>query len=1233
MTIHQHPSPDTHHPSPNTHHLSPITLLVLVFLLLCLTATAQPRVRITNFDRELSGGGKKITGIQQCPLGIICFSTWDGLYRFDGYRFTTAAITPGDGSDLANSRLDDIALDAQGRIIVRSYDKNYVFNPELRQFKLLNQHINWHTFGEDHNHHYPFTRDGYHLMVDNHQLLWTDTPDGQPQVLADSLALAYVDHQGVVWAMTQRTMQLIRIIVDREQTWYIDKGTSVLTVYRDAQNRLWQGNNDGSIALRDENGQLQGYLSPTGDISGAKHTIGRAYCFTQTRDGHIYIGTREDGLYELTPDGQRFHLQHFMPEQGNAYSLSDKSVYALLCDSRGRLWVGTYKGGLSIMTRDANGHARFLHRNNGHPNLLPCDRENSIRSITQMGSVIVLGTTNGIYTVSSNFKDLKQARFYHSTRIPDDATTLSSNEVTNVKYIKGQGLFVCTRLQGVNIVWEKDGTAESLLLKDNIHFHHWSEGSGLLSDDVFEVSPAANGKLWVAYTNALGLIEPKTMQTQNFLVDYTHMVNSSLTPLAFMDNGNLFGATKDGLQMTNVHRLHSNKYCPPLLITSLRSHNQDIHFTFGSDTLRLAKNERDFAIEFTALSTEGTENIEYRYRMKEDKNGWISLGRERTINFHGLKGGTYHLWVSSSNNDGIWTGNDRMITIIIARTFWETGWAWLLYFLLAFFIVTATVTVVLYVYRLHMNVDFEKQMAELKLRFFTDISHDLRTPLTLIEGPVSEMLRDDTQTDKSKGYLTLIHNNTQRMLTLVNQILDFRKVQNGKMRLFVERLNLEEELRKIMNDFSFLASEHHIKLELQNPSGEETTVWGDRDKLQKIFFNLLSNAFKYTPQGKEIWIELQQDADTVTASVCDTGKGMKQSTIEKLFSRFETVLKDNYGLSSTGIGLSLVKELTTLHHGQIQIESEEGKGSRIILTFKKGNSHFLHDENTELMEPRQQADADDTAASDTAASDTATGKKQLLIAEDDAEMLQFVTDILSQDYQVITAADGEEALRKAHETTPDLIISDIQMPRMDGWQLVAAIKADVETSHLPVVLLTAKTSPDDRIRGAELGVDDYITKPFNTDYLRLRIRTILDNLQRRQAKNFSDTLHGGIHLELPEDNSGVQQRMMQEDANMMNKLRDFMEEHLSDNLPIQDMAEHVGMSRTLFYNKIKSLTGLTPLDFYRKYHVERAAQMIRSKGYTASEACYSTGFSDPKYFSRVFKKFMGMTPTEYRNGE
>ena len=809
----------------------------------------------------------------------------------------------------------------------------------------------------------------------------------------------------------------------------------------------------------------------------------------------------------------------------------------------------------------------------------------------------------------------------------------------SVSYIEGQGLFVCTSHAGLCRATSKE------LLHDDLEFETWNTERGAPSDQTLQVFADDDRQVWVIYEQGFSRLDVATMTSTDFMENATPHRHTLAVPVRLSDGSVCLPAT-DGLLKTSLHTLGHQPGNTPILITALTANGSSVPYSLNADTLRLTKEQRNFTIEFAAVEMAGTEHVEYAYRLEGRDRQWNTTGRNRTLSFFNLGAGTYRLLIRATDNDRHWSQQARRVTIVVEPTFWETPWAWLLYAVAGLLLLGAVILIVMYIYRLRLNADFEQRMTEMKLRYFTNLSHELRTPLTLIEGPVTEMLEDTTLPERQRGYLSLVHHNARRMLTLVNQILDFRKIQNSKMTLLVERLDLRKELEEVMGDFRYLARDQQTDFTLVDLTDGDHYVWGDRDKTQKIFFNLLSNAFKYTAPGQRIWIELSGDGQTLSAAVCDTGKGIPQHALSRLFARFETLVGDNYMKSSTGIGLSLVKELATLHHARLSVESREGEGSRFKVTFLKGSQHFQHDGHVEFAKPANRQPSQAPSEEQPAGGQPAPaplqeehegGTTTIMIVEDDAEMLQFVSGILSADYRVLQAVDGQDGLEKAGEAQPDLIISDVNMPRMNGWQMVEALKSGRETSHIPIVLLTANSTQEDRIRGAALGVDDYVVKPFSTKYLRVRVAAIVQK-QRQQQQRFMDnyTLPQPaevVKVELPSDNSGVERRLVQMDTDMMEKLKDFMELHLSESTSVQDMAAHVGMSRTLFYNKIRTITGLTPIDFYRKYHIERAAQMMRVEGMTVAEACYSTGFSDPKYFSKVFKKYIGITPSEYRSGK
>lgn len=1208
--------------------MTKIRLLILFCsFLLAHALSAQPVVSVTDFSGKDALEGNLVTGLTTDRRGLLWVSTWGGLYRYDGYRFVCYKIRPGDGNQLDNSRIDDVQQDIHGNLVCRSYEDYYLFDFGTNKFHRLAGakgmkagRSRLYFSGE-------FRREGFRLKVESGQLLWHNPKDGQWHSLIGHVKQARVTSSGVVWAVMDDG-SFKRIIARRRYLELVDTSHNVLTLHRDKKGHIWQSNLDGSVLLRNGTGQQIGYLTRSGQVTPVKSEVSRIYTIDSDQQGNVYLGTRDEGLFKLTPTGQGYSVSHYRNSADNPYSLSNDEIFSVFCDGD-VVWVGTLRGGLNLMTTE-NEKTIFLHSGNRCRNFPGYEQLYGIRSMTKVGDVMVMASSDGIFTFQDNLAAPEKIRFYHSRRIKDDPHSLASNGTLAVNNIEGLGVFVCTSHAGLCRL-----TSDNLL-QDNLRFETWNTEAGAPSDRTLQAFTDSIGQLWVIFEKGISKLNPQTMTSVDYMADaITHSWSLPVT----LDNGQTYFATEQGLVAANLPQMRHQAEQSPILITSLTANGKNVDYSLNSNTIVLAKDQRNFTIEFAALAMSGTDHVEYAYQLEGRDRDWIKTGTHRTLSFFNLAAGTHRLLIKATDNHRTWGNQVRHVTIIVQPTFWETPWAWLLYALMGLAALALMLLVVMYIYRLRLNADFEKRLTEMKLRYFTNISHDLRTPLTLIEGPVSEMLQDQALTEQNRDYLTLIRSNTHRMLTLVNQILDFRKIQNSKMHLLIERLDLKAELTEVMDDFRYLAKDHQIDFTLKDHTQEAAFVWGDRDKVQKIFFNLLSNAFKYTAYGKQIWIEIESDADTISASVCDTGKGMPQHVIGKLFARFETILTDNYMKSSTGIGLSLVKELAGLHHAVLQVESKEGEGSRFKVVFLRGNHHFQNDDYTEMITSTNRslsADAGQTEPSPESESAEDSAIVRIMVVEDDAEMLRFVSGILVADYDIIQAADGQDGLEKAVSQQPHLIISDVNMPRMNGWQMVETLKQQTATSHIPVVLLTANSALDDRIRGAAEGVDDYIVKPFSTEYLRVRIAAILKKQQQQQQHYLEQFARSGAAAaqDTSQEQDSVEERRLSEiDSNMMRQLHTFMEEHLADNLPIQSLAEHVGMSRTLFYNKIRSIAGLTPVDFYRRYHVERSAQLMRDQGLTVSEACYRTGFSDPKYFSKVFKKFMGITPSEYRSGK
>ena len=617
------------------------------------------------------------------------------------------------------------------------------------------------------------------------------------------------------------------------------------------------------------------------------------------------------------------------------------------------------------------------------------------------------------------------------------------------------------------------------------------------------------------------------------------------------------------------------------------------------------------------------EKLEYAYRLRGVSEKWTYINQNHTASFVNLPAGNFILEVKSTNGDGVWVENITALAIHVEPTFWETKWAWMVYAFLILITIFIVSGILVYTLNLRRKVDFEQQLTNLKLRFFTDISHELRTPLTLIANPIEEVINNESLSQEGHENMITAKRNTDRMLKLINQILDFRKIQNNKMKLYIEQVDVLPLFKQTFENFSSIAHQKDIHFELNCPQ-EYQTIYTDIDKLEKILFNLLSNAFKYTPNGKSILITVTFDKNALNFSIKDEGKGFDLYQIDTLFKRFETLGQKDNNLSS-GIGLSLVKELVHLLHGSIKVDSTLGKGSVFEVSLPINYDAFKSDENIEfIMDDSQQTTTSYKIPENISPTEGTDKNIDILIVEDNEELRHFLVNMLQKDYRILEAADGKSGLDLTVSAMPDLIISDIMMPVMDGIELLEAVKKNHDISHIPFILLSAKASLDDRIQGLEYGADDYITKPFSSSYLKARISSLLK--QRDALRRHFTRKSGDISPSIPQ--------ITHFDETFINQIVQAVEEGLQNpDFKIEDLADSMNLSRTVFYRKIRSLLGVSPIDFVRDMRIKRAVQLLDSEAYTISEVAYMSGFSSPQYFNRVFKNIMNCTPTEYKTSK
>ena len=802
---------------------------------------------------------------------------------------------------------------------------------------------------------------------------------------------------------------------------------------------------------------------------------------------------------------------------------------------------------------------------------------------------------------------------------------------------------------------------------------------GLSSDVLLSIREDHKQNLWISTENGICKFVPSGERFENYDErSISFRVRFSEAASTLTSGGDMLFGTSNGLFMFTPDSIRKSSYVPPVVFSKLMVANEDVIPGERSilkvdldDTqeLVLSHDENIFSVQYAALDYTNPQNIQYAYILDGFEKQWTFADRQRSVTYTNLPKGDYIFRVRSTNSDGVWVDNERILNITILPSFWETPLAYVLYVCFVLLIIFVAVYILFTIYRLKHEVSVEQQISDIKLRFFTNISHELRTPLTLIAGPVEQVLKNDKLPADAREQLVVVERNTNRMLRLVNQILDFRKIQNKKMKMQVQQLNVVAFVRKIMDNFESVAEEHNIDFLFQTEK-EALNLWVDADKFEKIVFNLLSNAFKYTPNGKMITVFIREDEGTVSVGVQDQGIGIAENKRKSLFVRFENLVDKNiFNQASSGIGLSLVKELVEMHKATISVDSRLGEGSCFKVDFLKGKEHYnssvefiLEDSvaplsmerivdiaNSSLQTEAAIADAPDLEVSAVKEeAEESSSKELMLLVEDNQELRSFLRSIFASTYRVVEASDGMEGWSKALKYLPDIIISDVMMPEKDGIEMTRELRADMTTSHIPIILLTAKTTIESKLEGLEYGADDYITKPFSATYLQARVENLL--MQRKKLQNFyRDSLtHVTVsetpvaqgetltdHASTGPESSAAEEPAMPEmspnDRKFMDKLVDLMEQNMDNGeLVVDDLVRELAVSRSVFFKKLKTLTGLAPIEFIKEMRIKRAAQLIETGEFNMTQISYMVGINDPRYFSKCFKAQVGMTPTEYR---
>ncbi|MDD3322023.1 MAG: two-component regulator propeller domain-containing protein [Paludibacter sp.] len=1056
---------------------------------------------------------------------------------------------------------------------------------------------------------------------------------------------ACTDKQGILW-LCSRSHGLEKITFDKSnfQTMKINEnnhtsvGNDVRLVFEDNEQHLWISTKDRRLTIFDADKKEIGCLTPEGKIEKNASFLAIAYSMMQDKDGNLWIGTKGDGLFKLRKkqNSKGYTIEHFENDIDNVFSLSSNNIYSVFQGKRGNIWIGTYGGGLNLVKYTPEGKTYFINSRNNLKNY-PMETNSRVRFITEDNyGHICIGSTGGMVIFSSKFSIPENIDFKLYNRIPGEKESLSNNDVHNIFITKDHEMFIATFGGGINKVIAYD--------KNNfpLKFKQYMAKTGLPSDVVLSIQEDENKFLWISNENNLTKFNPRNETVETFSEISRIMSTSNFSEASTCktaSNELIFGYS-NGIVSFKPDKIVREKYKPFISFTNFQLFNKDVSIgkdsplTYSIDNLSelfLTHKQNFFNIEYAALDMINPENIIYAYKLEGFDNEWNYVQKQRIAYYTNLPKGEYVFKVKSTNSDGVWVENERQLSITVLPSFWETSFAYFLYIFFFILLVILCMYILITFYHLKANVVLEKKLSEMKLRFFTDISHEIRTPLTMITAPVEFLMTDKNTPDPIKKQLKMISQNTGRMLRLVNQILDFRKIQFLHLR--VVETEISPFVEDICDNFREIADTQHIKFKFINQVGAER-IWVDPDCLEKIVMNLLSNAFKYTPFGRSIVVILKNGDKYVTLEVHDQGPGLTKDKQKRLFIRFAAFNEDK-SKPSTGIGLSMVKDLADKHSAKVTVESEEGKGSCFKVCFLKGISHFdnnveiVADQNTSstIDANKSDSDLDEKNAEKNLENSKGEIKPSVLIVEDDLELRSFMRSIIEAEYTIYEAENGVEGLENALIQMPDIIVSDIMMPKMDGIELLRKLKNEKATSHIPVILLTAKTNIESKLEGMTYGADDYITKPFSVPYFQARIINLLQQRKKLQAYYRSDNNEKTQITFDPQPFCITSQ-----DDDMMKNVMQIIEENIDNSdFVVEELGQHVGMSRSVFFKKLKGLTGLAPIEFIRDVKMKRAAQILKSGEYMVKEVSYMIGISDTKYFSKCFKAKYGITPFEFKN--
>ncbi len=1017
-----------------------------------------------------------------------------------------------------------------------------------------------------------------HFKNRNKFLLYRHKTNTEQSLLRDKVTSIACEDDNKVWVGSNSGLTLLDRRTNKYKHFIIDPSTSA--VHNNNDINFLHTDKDGDLIVLTWGVGMRILKNGTSNFLNYRYNNGvntpNLTCVQSSKKpNQLWIGTQDDGILSFDKLTGKFSPVRQLNQQG---ILLESHVNTILEDSQGNLWIGSYNRGTFMYDPHTNKILYFV----------PSDKAGSIKG-------------NHVFQI---FEDSQKR------------------------------IWIATNGGGLCLYQPKTHT-----------FKTWTTFDGLPNNTIMGILEDKHQNLWLATNDGLSNFIIKSNSFKNYSrADGLQGSEFLINAYAQSKSGEMFFGGTGGMNVFHPDSLTESNKVPPVYITGIKLFNKPVvvgqkgsplqQDILATNELTFESNQNVFSLEFTALDFESLKNNHYAYILEGFDNDWNYVGTQRIANYTNLNAGDYIFRVKASNNDGVWNPQQATIKIRILPPWYKSWWAFWIYGGLIIGSIYAFRKVIQVRERFKLDIQIQEkeniqiqELDRLKTNFFTNISHEFRTPLTLIISPLEKYLSDDDNLlNPQRKRAESIYRNAKQLQKLINQLLDLSKLEAGRLFPEITQSDMIEFTEKITNSFQDLAEQKNIRLEFISPE-KNILAYFDGDIVEKILTNLLSNAFKFSKEGGEIKVFVAlnpSDNQRVIIKVSDNGIGIASENLPNIFNRFYQVHDKNQPqIVGTGVGLALCKELAELHRGEILVSSKIGEGTTFSVYLPINKNAFeiqwIREGENDYKNHEQSVKNESQTVDNQTIKITDKDKQVLLIAEDNNDLREYIKEIFISDFQILEAENGLDALKLAQENLPDLIISDWIMPLMTGVELCENIKIKAHTSHIPVIILTSKSSNESKIMGLETGADDYITKPFNANILEIRVKNILDNRKKLRELFSNSPIIKAREITL---NSS--------DEHFLERAIKIIEDNMSNiNLDIALLEDELKMSNMQLYRKLKSLTNLSGNEFIKNVRLKKAVQLLESDNYNISEIAYKVGFNDPSYFSRIFKKQYGKAPSEY----